>query len=215
MKKGIFLSFEGGEACGKSTQIELLKKYIQTLKNKDDFVFFHEPGGTFLGEEIRNLLLNYTKDSPVPKAELLLFYASRAQAVERIVIPALKSGKIVIADRFYDSSIAYQAMARRIMSPKELLQLTKIILGDLAPDYTFYLKLPPKISYEKKKNMGQDRIENENIEFYKRVSKGYDYISKLEKKRFITIDATKTIEEIHNEIIKFFETKVLKIKNKD
>lgn len=208
MKKGFFISFEGGEACGKSTQIELFKKYVQTLPNKEDFVFFHEPGGTPLGEEIRNLLLNYTEDAPVPKAELLLFYASRAQAVEKIVLPALESGKIIIADRFYDSSIAYQAMARNILSPNQVLQLTKMIIGDLSPDLTFYLKLPPEIAYKRKNQMSLDRIEKEGFDFYQKVSDGFDYISNIENKRFVTIDATKSIEEIHQEIVKIFEEKL-------
>ncbi len=118
MNKGLFITFEGGDACGKSTQVKLFKEYANLHPLKDKFIFIREPGGTVLGEEIRKLVLNYTLDAPVPKAELMLFLASRAQICEKVIVPALKEGKIVIADRFYDSTIAYQGMARGIMSPE-------------------------------------------------------------------------------------------------
>ena len=111
MKKGTFITIEGGEACGKSTQVKLLKEFVETLPNKDDFLFVREPGGTPLGEEIRNLLLNYNEDAPLPLTELLLFCASRHQIVEKVIKPALAQGKVVIADRFYDST---RTLVRRI-----------------------------------------------------------------------------------------------------
>lgn len=202
MKKGIFITYEGGEACGKSTQIKLLKEYISTLKNKDNFVFVREPGGTPLAEEIRKLLLNYEKDKPLPMAELLLFYSSRAQLTQNVILPALNEGKVVIADRFYDSSIAYQGMARKIMTPEQILTLTRMVIGDLCPDMTVYLKLLPEEAFKRKNKMDEalDRMEKEGIEFHQNVKKGYDYIATIEPKRFFTVDATQTPDEIFNKI---------------
>lgn len=209
MKKGLFITFEGGEACGKSTQVKLLKEYINTLPNKDDFLFVREPGGTPLGEEIRNLILNYTEDSPTPMTELLLFCASRAQIVQNIIKPALKEGKIVIADRFYDSTIAYQGSARNIMSSENILKLTQMIIGDLKPDLTFYLKLSPEEAFKRKANCPPlDRMELEGLDFHQKVSQGYDYIANLERERFCIIDASKSIEQIAEEIKCAFNKKI-------
>ena len=201
MKKGLFITFEGGEACGKSTQIKLLKEYISTLPNKDNFIFVREPGGTLLGEEIRNLLLNYNEDKPLPMTELLLFCAARHQITENVIKPALNEGKIVIADRFYDSSVAYQGVARGIMSAEEILNLTKLVIGDLKPDRTFYFKLTPEQAFKRKANCPPlDRMELEGIEFHQKVAQGYDYMVNLERDRFYVIDASKSIEEIATEL---------------
>lgn len=210
MKKGLFITYEGGEACGKSTQIKMLKEYINTLPNKDDFVFVREPGGTPLAEEIRKLILNYEADSPLPMTELLLFCAARVENVEKRIKPALEQGKIVIADRFYDSTIAYQGMARKIMSVEEILALTKTIIGSLIPDLTIYLKLSPEEAFKRKNKMDEslDRIEKESMHFHQNVAKGYDYIYNLEKERFAEIDARKSPEEIFNEIKNIINKKI-------
>lgn len=202
MKNGLFITFEGGDACGKSTQVKLFKEYVATRKDKDDFVFVREPGGTGLGEKIRKLLLSYEEDSPVPKAELLLFLASRAQLFEKVISPAISEGKIVVADRFYDSTIAYQGFAREIFDAEEILKLNKLILGKFKPNLTFYLKIKPEIAF-KRKNSGEnlDRMEKEALAFHQKVYEGYQFISKKEKERFVVLDATKSIEEIHNEIV--------------
>ncbi len=202
MKNGLFITFEGGDACGKSTQVKLFKEYVATRKDKDGFVFVREPGGTGLGEKIRELLLSYEEDSPVPKAELLLFLASRAQLFEKVISPAISEGKIVVADRFYDSTIAYQGFAREIFDAEEILKLNKLILGKFKPNLTFYLKIKPEIAF-KRKNSGEnlDRMEKEALAFHQKVYEGYQFISKKEKERFVVLDATKSIEEIHNEIV--------------
>lgn len=202
MKNGLFITFEGGDACGKSTQVKLFKEYVATRKDKDDFVFVREPGGTGLGEKIRKLLLSYEEDSPVPKAELLLFLASRAQLFEKVISPAISEGKIVVADRFYDSTIAYQGFAREIFDAEEILKLNKLILGKFKPNLTFYLKIKPEIAF-KRKNSGEnlDRMEKEALAFHQKVYEGYQFISKKEKERFVVLDATKSIEELHNEIV--------------
>ncbi len=212
MNKGLFITFEGGDACGKSTQVKLFKEYANLHPLKDKFIFIREPGGTVLGEEIRKLVLNYTLDAPVPKAELMLFLASRAQICEKVIVPALKEGKIVIADRFYDSTIAYQGMARGIMSPEEILNLNRSILGEIKPNLTFYLKLSPEDARARKLKMtGQelDRMEMEELDFHQKVCDGYDYIANLESERFHIIDARKSIEEIQQEIKQTFEKKLI------
>ena len=201
MKKGFFITIEGGEACGKSTQVKLMKEYIESLPNKDNFVFIREPGGTLLGEEIRKLVLEYNDDKPLPITELLLFCAARHQVVQQKILPALNQGKIVIADRFYDSTVAYQGMARKIMTPEEILELTKMVIGDLKPDLTFYFKLTPQEAFKRKANCPPlDRIELEGMEFHENVAKGYDYMANLEPERFCVLDASKSIEEIATEI---------------
>ena len=203
MKKGIFITIEGGEACGKSTQVKKLNQYIKDKGLEDKFLFVREPGGTILAEEIRKLLLNFTDDSPLPMTELLLFCAARSEIVNKKILPALNEGKIVFADRFYDSTIAYQGMARKIMSPEDILKLTRNIIGDIKPDLTFFLKIAPEDAFLRKKNMDEklDRIEEEGMKFHQDVQKGYDYISKLESERFCVLDATKTPDEIFSEII--------------
>lgn len=203
MNKGLFITFEGGEACGKTTQVEKLKEYINSLPNRDQFVLVREPGGTELGEEIRKLILHYEKDKPLPMTEFMLFCAARCQIVEEKIKPALKEGKIVIADRFYDSSIAYQGNARGLMSGEEILRLTKLLIGDLQPNLTFYLKLSPQEAFKRKtKNLlPLDNIEREGMAFHEKVAEGYDYIANLEKDRFCVLDASKKPDEIF-EIIK-------------
>lgn len=209
MKNGYFITFEGGEACGKSTQVKKLKEYISTLKNKDDFLFVREPGGTPLTDEIRRLLLNYEEDKPLPMTELLLFCATRVENIEKRVKPALQQGKVVIADRFYDSTIAYQGMARGIMSAQDILTLTKKIIGPLKPDLTFYLKISPSEAFKRKAKMGEmDRIEKEGIDFHEKVAEGYNFISNIEKERFYCLDATKEPDIIFNEIITVLKEKL-------
>lgn len=201
MNKGLFITFEGGEACGKTTQVKKLKEYIQTLPNSDQFLLVREPGGTLLGEEIRKLLLEYEDNKPLPMTELLLFCAARHQIVEEMIKPALAQGKIVIADRFYDSTIAYQGKARGIMSVEEILALTRLVIGDLKPDLTFYLKLSPEEAFKRKtKDMPLDRMEKEGIAFHQRVAEGYDYISNLESERFCVVDASLSPDEIFEQI---------------
>ncbi len=207
MKKGIFITFEGGDACGKSSQITLFKQYVQNLSFSDDFVFIREPGGTKLSENIRELVLNYTEDAPTPKAELLMLLASRAQLCEKVIFPALKQGKIVVSDRFYDSTIAYQGVARGIMTPEEILKVNSLVVGDLKPDLTFYLKVSPEVAAARKQKMGQelDRFEKEKLDFHQKVCDGYDYMAKKESERFKIIDASQNIEAVHHTIIETLE----------
>ena len=214
MHKGLFITFEGGEACGKSTQVKLLKEYIASRKDKDDFIFVREPGGTPLAEEIRKLILNYEEEKPHPMTELLLFTASRAQNCRKNIIPALEEGKIVIADRFYDSTLAYQGEARKVATKEDILSLTRMAIGDLKPDLTFYFKLSPEIAFQRKSKDASlaklDNIEKEGMEFHKAVARGYDFVAQIEPERFCIIDATKSIEEIFEIIKQKIEEKLKK-----
>lgn len=212
MKKGLFITFEGGEACGKSTQVKLLKEYIEKRNDKDNFLFVREPGGTPLAEEIRKLILNYEEDKPLPITELLLFTAARAQNCSKNILPALNEGKVVIADRFYDSTLAYQGEARNVMAKDDILTLTRMAIGSLKPDLTFYFKLEPELAFQRKNkdiNLAVlDNIEKEGMEFHKAVARGYDYIASLEKERFCIIDASLSIEEIFDIIKEKIEEKL-------
>ncbi len=199
-RKGIFITFEGGEAVGKTTQIALLQEYLNS-KMKDQVVFVHEPGGTTLGEKIRNLLLNDNDVRMCGKAELLLFMASRVELYEKVIKKALNEGKIVIADRYYDSTVAYQGNARKIMDNEKILSINKFFLDGLTPDLTIYLKMPAEKAFLRKGNSTLDKIELEGMNFHHAVTEGYDFMSKKEPERFFTIDASKTIEEIHKQII--------------
>ncbi len=209
MKKGLFISIEGGEACGKTTQVRMLKKYFSDNFNDDQFMFLREPGGTPLAEEIRKLLLHYNGEAPLPMTELLLYCAARCQIANTKIKPALNKGNIVIADRFYDSTIAYQGEARKVMSKSDILKLTKLVIGDLRPDLTFYLKLSPAEAFKRKEGLEPlDRIESEGLEFHNAVAKGYDYIAQKESDRFCIIDASLSPEEISKIIINKIEEKM-------
>ncbi len=193
----MFVSFEGIDGCGKSTQVNLLVKYLE--EKGIPYIKVREPGGTHLGERIRELLIN---QEMCARSELLLFLASRAQLVESVIKPALKNGKIVIADRFAHSSVAYQGCGRELGSE------TVKILNDFAtdktyPDIVFYIDVPVDVAMERMKNQHKDRIEKEGKEFWERIRNCYLKMAK-ENENFVIIDGTRTIEEIHREIVKVF-----------
>ena len=201
MKKGIFITIEGGEACGKTTQINKLKEYF--TQNNLDYVLTKEPGGMPLTDEIRRLILHYEIDKPLPMTELLLYLSARIEDIEKVIKPALEQGKIVIADRFNDSTLAYQAGARNIMSIDDMQNFTKQIIGDISPDLTIYLKIDPEVAFKRKNNMNEelDRIEKEGLIFHKKVSESFDYIASKEPPRFFVVDATLSPDEVFNIII--------------
>jgi len=205
-RKGLFITFEGGESCGKSTQIELLKEYLKEhTERKCNFV--KEPGHTVLGEKIRDLLLNDKSVRMSGKAELLMFLASRVELYDEVIKDALANDEIVIADRYYDSTIAYQAQARKIMEKEDALRLNKWLLDGLTPDITFYFKLDPKEAFKRKGKSKLDKIESEGLDFHYKVSEGYNWIAEKEPERFYIIDANKTPNEINKEIINIIKYK--------
>ena len=192
----MLISFEGIDGCGKSTQIKLLKDYFK--KKGVKFSVFREPGGTEISEKIRNLLLHETDDMD-PTTELLLFSAARSQLVAEEIIPRLKKGEIVILDRFFDSTTAYQGYGRKSAMLSHIETLNKLATHHTNPDITFYLRIDPKDAAKRTQTGIKDRMEKAGEDFFRGVCNGYEKLSRL--KRFEVIDATESPEEIHQKII--------------
>ncbi len=203
---GYFITFEGSEGCGKTTQIEALAKAFNSMGKT--VVITREPGGTLIGEKIRNLLQDPSYKNEISDiTELLLFCASRAELIASCIQPALDRGEIVICDRFYDSTYVYQGLGRAIdMDTVE--KLNQITVGTLKPDLTILLDLDTKIGIQRAKNRQSgelDRIENESLAFFEAVRNGYLEIAKKEPARFKVIDGelnVATIQEMIWETVK-------------
>lgn len=198
---GLLISFEGAEGSGKTTQIELLVPRLEKLGRQVKVT--REPGGTEIGEEIRHLLIRSNGSEPIsPEAELLLFAASRAQLVRQVLVPALKKGTIVLSDRFLDSTTVYQG-AGRSLSPDPVNQINQFAVGDVLPDLTIVLDVPAEVSMKRVKHRASDlpdRIEQENIGFYRIVREGYLLLAKSMPGRFHVIDGTQPQAEIEKDI---------------
>ncbi len=202
-KLGLFLTFEGGEGTGKTTQIANLAKAFEAKGRK--VLVTREPGGGQIANRIRSLLLDPKMKGIVPLAELFLYEASRAQHVEELILPALANGQVVICDRFADSSIVYQGAARG-MDRKLVRSLNRVATGGLEPDLTFILDLDPRIGLARVGARGiLDRMEREALAFHKAVRAGYLRLAKEEKKRFRIIDASRSRDEIHERILEAVE----------
>ena len=207
---GYFITFEGSEGCGKTTQIEALAKALEAQGKT--VLITREPGGTLIGEKIRNLLQDPSHKNEISDmAELLLFSASRAELIASRIQPALKRGEIVICDRFYDSTYVYQGLGRAIgMGIVE--QLNQITVGTLKPDLTILLDLDAKVGIERAKSRQSgelDRIENESLAFFEAVRNGYLELAKKEPERFKTIDGLLSVDAIKAIIWDTVETKFL------
>ncbi|CAI8303581.1 MAG: dTMP kinase [Puniceicoccaceae bacterium MED-G32] len=194
---GYFITFEGSEGCGKTTQIEALAKALEAQGKT--VLITREPGGTLIGEKIRNLLQDPSHKNDISDmTELLLFSASRAELITSRIQPALARGEIVICDRFYDSTFVYQGLGRAIdMNIVE--QLNQITVGTLKPDLTILLDLDAKIGIERAKSRQSgelDRIENESLAFFEAVRNGYLELAKKEPERFKTIDGLLSVDAI-------------------
>jgi len=206
-KRGVFISLEGIEGCGKSTQSKILYEYLSQIGNC--VILTREPGGTSIAEKIRDLLLDPKNDSMTDTAELFLYLASRAQHVEQVIIPALNEGKIVICERFNDATYAYQGFARGL-DLNLLIDLTKIATSGLEPDLTVLLDLDVEeglLRAEMLKNH-RDRLESESIDFHNKVRNGYLTIAKNNPKRVKIIDANGTIDEVHLRIREYVDEMV-------
>lgn len=186
MKRGMFLTFEGPDGSGKTTQIRLL---CDDLRRRGHDVFLtREPGGTRIGETIRDLILDPANGEMSPMAEALLYAASRAQHVEEAIRPALERGQIVICDRFMDSSIVYQGYGRALGEPVRIIN--EIAVAGLVPDLTFLLLVEPETSRERLQSGPLDRLEQEGHEYYKAVYDGYRDLAGLYPERIRTIDGS-------------------------
>jgi dTMP kinase len=196
----MFITFEGIDFCGKSTQVELLKQYL--IKQNKKVHLIREPGGTEISEKIRDILLDKKNNLMVNETEIFLFSASRAQLVREIIRPHLDNGYFVISDRFHDSSTAYQGYGRGLPLDA-ILKIHNLAIGKTIPDITFIIDIPTSVAFErkrKKQHSDLDRIELSNNEFYEKVRGGYLELSTKEK-RFRVLDGTEKIEVIHQKII--------------
>lgn len=197
----MFISFEGIDGCGKTTQINLLEKYFIDRNKK--VIKLREPGGTDFSETIREILLNSRHDiSPV--SELMLFNAARADLINKVIKPELDNGAIVICDRFYDSTTAYQGYGRGL-NLEEVTQSNMLATQGLKPDITFYIDIPLEISHERSKNRNPDRMERSGDNFFQKVIDGFREISRLESERVLLIDGSGDIEATYQKIIKVIE----------
>ena len=200
MKKGLFITFEGIDGCGKTTQIELLKEELE--KKGYTVLLTREPGAKGLGEKFREILLNY--DGEVSSnCESFLFLADRAQHIDTIIKPAINNGTIVLCDRHTDSTVEYQGYGREL-DLEQIYQLNKIATNGIVPDITFILDIDIETSLQRI-GKGRDRMENAGSEFFERVRNGYIEISKQEPERVKLLNGKSPIEEIQNTISNYVE----------
>lgn len=200
MKKGIFITFEGADGCGKTTQIELIKKYLDL--NNIDNVLTREPGGCDLGFELRKILLHYEK--PVSNiAELFLYLADRAQHTEFTIKPLLAEGKIVLCDRYIDSTVAYQGYARG-QDIEKIIELNNLVTKNLKPDLTIVFDIDSNLAQSRLKGE-KDRLEKEGLEFHKALRKGYLELAKSNPERIKVISSDDTIENIHKQCVELIK----------
>ena len=197
MSKGLFITFEGGDGSGKSTQIEKLKDYLEN--NGFNVVLTREPGGTKISEDIREIILDSRNTEMSDMTETLLYAAARAQLVEQVIRPAVERGDMVICDRFVDSSMAYQAYGRGLGDI--VWDINKNAVGDCMPNLTILLRLDPEAGMGRISGRKQDRIELSSSDFHRRVYEGYLALEKRFPDRIKGIDASRGIEEISEEII--------------
>jgi dTMP kinase len=197
--KPFFISFEGSEGSGKTTQIGLLSQKLEDAACS--VIVTREPGGTEIGEEIRHLLKHaQAGKNMVPETELLLFAASRAQLVREVILPSLEKNRVVICDRFLDSTTVYQGVARRI-SDDPVQVINQFAVGNLMPNLTVVLDVPAEVGLKRIKRRANDlpdRMEEENIGFYRLVREGYLLLAQSMPERFLVVDGTLSVDAVHN-----------------
>jgi len=194
--KGVFIAIEGGEGIGKSTQSKLLKAWLE--QEGETVVLSREPGGSDLGIEIRKILLSHSTGEISPRAEALLYAADRAHHVYSVIRPALAQGDVVISDRYFDSSIAYQG-AGRVLEPGEVARISRWATESLFPTLTIIIDLPPQVGLARLKS--KDRLESQPIDFHERVRQEFLQIAALDPERYVIIDGNQSIEDTHAQII--------------
>ncbi|NLY71574.1 MAG: dTMP kinase [Clostridiales bacterium] len=197
MNRGLFITFEGPDGSGKTTQIKNLDRYLRA--RGIDTVLTREPGGTVIGEKIREIILDINHSEMSPMTEALLYAASRSQHVDQLIRPALEAGKTVICDRFIDSSIVYQGYGRKLGDC--ILTINQIAVSNLMPDLTFLLLVDPELGIKRISEGELDRIESEKIDYHKEVYNGYLELASKYPERIIVIDGSKEIGQIEMDII--------------
>lgn len=196
---GKFITFEGIEGSGKSTQVKLLVKYLES--RNIPYLSTREPGGTPIAEAIRKILLDPACSEMLPETELLLYNASRAQHTGELILPALKAGKIVICDRYYDSTYAYQGAAREL-DTDIIDTLTRYATFDTVPELTILLDLPVEQGLARITARSLDRLEQEDISFHEKVRQQFLFIAKKQASRYLVLDGSQAPEELHNQILR-------------
>jgi dTMP kinase len=200
---GHFITFEGLDGCGKTTQLHKLADALTAAGR--NVVVTREPGGTAIGEKIRSLILDSRTEGMAPRAELALMFASRAQQIAQVIKPAMREGKIVLCDRFTDSSEAYQGFGRQLGSDA-VLAMHKVTCGDFKPELTILLVGDAQSGLDRararnsKEDDKEGRFEREQEDFFKRVADGYAAIAKRDKHRVVVVEASRTIDEVHADI---------------
>jgi dTMP kinase len=206
--KGCFVTFEGTDGSGKTTQIRMLYEFLK--ERGYDVLLTREPGGTKISDSIRALLLDPKNSEMKQETEVLLYAASRAQHVREKIIPALKKGMIVLCDRFVDASIAYQGYGLELPLD-QVIKINQFATGGLEPDITYFLELSPEISQERLKQRfatqeGPDRIESKPAAYHQKVREGFAAICCEHEKRIVKVDAAHSIEEVQEELRQHFLT---------
>jgi len=203
----MFITFEGLDFSGKSTQAKLLHEYILIAGKKS--ILLREPGGTAISEKVREIILDRGHIEMTPLTEFLLFSASRSQLVSQLIKPELAKGSVVICDRYYDSSTAYQSYGGNL-ELNHVLKVNDIATGGLEPDLTFFIDLSPVDAFSRahKRGNDKDRMENKDMLFYNKVYIGFREIANQNPERFVVIKGTLTIEEIQIEIKKIINKKL-------
>jgi len=200
-KKGLFISLEGLDGCGKTTQIKFLRQAFQ--REGKEVINFREPGCTPLGEKLREIVLH--SDSEIgERAELLIYLSSRAQVTDEIVVPALNQGKIVIADRYADSSVAYQGFGRAI-GPERVKALNDFAIKKIYPDITFLLEISVEEALRRLRNKPLDRLEKERGPFFQKVHEGYEWLCQQNPGRFVKIPGEIEPQQVSHLILKALE----------
>lgn len=192
MSRGLFITFEGTDGTGKSTQIEFAREYFES--RGFNVLMSREPGGTSISEKLRDILLDKANGEMSPVTEMMIYAASRAQLVSEVIIPAVNDGTVVICDRFVDSSVAYQAFGRGLGDM--VAEVNSYATTGLAPDITFFMDIDPEVGRSRIAGGELDRLEQEKSDFFRRVYDGYKSIAASDPDRVKTIDASGTIEEV-------------------
>ncbi|WMI81459.1 dTMP kinase [Anaerotignum sp. MB30-C6] len=197
--RGFFISVEGSDGSGKSTQIKKIEEYLKS--RNQEILLTREPGGTLISEKIRELLLDPTNKEMTAKTEMLLYAGARTQHLEEFILPNLQQGRSILSDRFTDSSIAYQGFGRGLGDM--VAEVNYIATGGISPDITFFLDLSPEAGIARKKaevDHTMDRLELEKQEFHQRVYDGYKALCNLHEQRICRIDASQSVDAVFAEI---------------
>lgn len=203
--KGKFISFEGGEGSGKSTQTQIICDYFKN--HNIDFITTREPGGTSVSERIRSLVLDAKVENMSFETEVLLFAASRVQLINEVLIPSLNEGKTILCDRYLDSSMVYQGLTNGNNLDK-VEWANKYALENCMPDCTLYFDIDPVLAFKRKNGADEnDRMEMKGIEFHQKVRQGFLTLAKMYPERIKVIDASKNIEEVTNQILTHLSSK--------